>query len=314
MTKMQTIGEMLGMDGPEPGIKICEDMSHEKYLEHPSVSRSGLMLMQKSPQHYWWRYLSGHAEPEDTESLRIGHAFHCLLLEPQKFEKYAVVIPADAPKTPSITQFKAKNPSEETVKQVKWWTDFTEKAAGRTLIKAEKFVELKLMAAAILAQPAATRIIDAKGKIESSFFYSDPLTGMAAKARPDYWREDGIVLDLKTTADASRDAFERSIVEYGYDVQAYMQMLAIEQCTGKKPQSFVFICVEKEPPYAVAFYMADDDVLRCGEYRYHRLMSKYADCMKSGKWPGYGHLIQPIGMPPWFVKKLETQEQEKENE
>lgn len=284
--------EALFVDSQDTVGRIVENMPHEEYIAHKAVSRSGLTELLRSPQHYWWKYLSGQAEREDTTALRLGTAFHTLLLQPSLFSEVAMVWSGKPRNT--------KEGKDE-------YAAAEAQSNGKLLIKQADFEHLQAMARSILAQPAAKKIIDASGKIEASFFYTDMNTGVEAKARPDFWREDGIVVDLKTTNDASEAQFQRSIVDYGYDIQAFMQMEAIERVTGTRPQSFVFICVEKDPPYAVAFYTASPDLLRCGEYRYHNLMSKYAQCMKSGQWPGYGSLIRPISVPDWFVKRLDNE-------
>lgn len=272
--------------------RLVLDMPHENYLASKAVSRSGLMDLLRSPQHFWYKHLSGLAEHEETNALKIGTAFHCLLLEPSLFND-KVLVWSGAPR--NTKEGKAE------------YADALENANGRVIIKQSEFDQLKFMAQSIKDQPAAGKLINSSGKVEASFFYHDQTHDVMAKARPDFWREDGIVIDLKTTVDASEDEFSKSIANYGYDVQAFMQMEAVERVTGNRPQAFVFIAVEKEPPYACAFYQADEDLLRCGEYRYHMLMEKYASCYKSGKWPGYGSLVRPIGPPEWFVKRLDKQ-------
>ena len=280
------------------GGRLVLDMPHDDYLASPAVSRSGLMDLLRSPQHYWYNHLSGRAERADTTALKLGTAFHCLLLEPHLFND-KVVVWSGAPR--NTKEGKAE------------YAEVSANAGSRVIIKQSEFDQLKLMAQSIKDQPAAGKLINSAGKVEASFFYQDQTHDVAAKARPDFWREDGIVIDLKTTADASEAEFSKSIANYGYDVQAFMQMEAVERVTGNRPQAFVFIAVEKEPPYACAFYQADEDLLRCGEYRYHMLMEKYAACMKSGKWPGYGSLVRPIGPPEWFVSRLDKQAAEGAN-
>lgn len=287
--------------------RVVHDMDIDVYHAHHAVSRSGLLLMQKSPQHYWYEYLSGMAEKKDTSALRIGGAFHALVLEPHTFDARAVVLPEGAPKRPSITQLNAAKPSEATVQAIQWWQQWDQYANGKIVLTREEFAEMQLMADAIRNQRASSKVLVESGKIESSFFWYDADFGVHVKARPDYYRDDGIVLDLKTTRDASKDAFQKAIVDYGYDIQAFMQMEGIERCTGKRPENFVFICVEKEPPYPVAFYVADKDMIECGRYRYQKLMSKFSDCQRSGVWPGYGELIQSISVPSWFLNKLEKE-------
>lgn len=272
--------------------RLVLDMPHENYLASKAVSRSGLLDLLKSPQHFWYKHLSGLAQHEESNALKIGTAFHCLLLEPHLFND-KVAVWSGAPR--NTKEGKAE------------YAEVSANAVSRVIIKQSEFDQLKLMAQSIKDQPAAGKLINSSGKVEASFFYHDQTHDVMAKARPDFWREDGIVIDLKTTADASENEFQKSIANYGYDVQAFMQMEAVERVTGTRPQAFVFVAVEKEPPYACAFYQADDDLLRCGEYRYHMLMGKYAACMKSGKWPGYGSLVRPIGPPEWFVKRLDKQ-------
>lgn len=289
--------------------KVIHGMDIDEYHSNSAVSRSGLMLMDKSPQHYWWQYLSGQAEKIDTAALRIGGAFHMLVLEPELFNQSVAVLPEGAPKKPTITQLNAKKPSDDTVAAIQWWESWNQFAAGKTVVSHDEFKEMQAMADAIKNQRASSKVIVENGKIESSFFWYDPDYQVMVKTRPDYYREDGIVLDLKTTRDASIGSFQKSIIDYGYDIQAFMQMEGIERVTGKRPENFVFVCVEKTPPYAVAFYVADNDMIECGRYRYHNLMSKYSECVHSGIWPGYGELIKPISIPTWFLNKLEREAQ-----
>ncbi len=288
--------------------RVIHGMDIDEYHSHPAVSRSGLLLIDRSPQHYWWQYLSGQAKKIDTDALRIGGAFHTLILEPHTFNDRAVVIPEGAPKKPSITQLNAKKPSDDTIAAIQWWANWEQFRAGRTSLSQDEFAEMQAMADAIRNQPVSAKVLVESGNIESSFFWTDPDTGVQVKARPDYYREDGIVLDLKTTASANKEDFQRSIINYGYDIQVFMQMEGIERVTGRRPESFVFVCVEKTPPYATAFYVADNDLIECGRFRYHKLMAKFADCQRSGIWPGYGALIQPITVPDWFSRKLEKGE------
>lgn len=274
--------------------RVVYDMTSELYHANSAVSRSGLMLFNKSPQHYWWQYLSGKAEKTESDAMRIGSAFHTLLLEPAKFDSRVLVWSGKPRNTTAGKEDFAQATAE---------------ANGRLLIKQDELAELKHMAESILSQPVASKVIGKDGYIEPSFFWVDEQLKVFVKSRPDYYREDGIVLDLKTTADASREEFERSVVKFGYDIQAYMQMEAIERCTGKRPDNFVFICVEKEPPYATAFYVADQNMLDCGAFRYRKLLEKYAECLHLNTWPGYGSLIQPISAPEWFIKRIQNQEE-----
>lgn len=296
------------MTAAQQDNRVIYGMDIDDYHAHAAVSRSGLMLMEQSPQHYYYHYLSGLAPKIDTTALRVGGAFHTLILEPMTFNERVAVVPANAPKKPSITQLNAKKPSEDTIIAIDWWQQFDAYVNGRTVIDNAEFNKLQAMANALKGQPASNKVFVPGGHIEASYFWYDEQYGVHVKTRPDY-NTPQIVLDLKSTIDASRDSFEKAIVNYGYDIQAFMQMEGVERVTGVRPQNFVFCCVEKEPPHAVAFYVASDDMLNCGKYRYHKLMDKFSRCLKSGVWPGYGELIQTISVPDWYLRKLEKETQ-----
>ncbi len=296
---METLGDIL--DNLPPARKagqhenqIVLNMPADEYHRDLAVSRSQLVDISKSPRHFWWNHLSGLAEKKETKALRFGSAFHTLVLEPDQFNQRCYVWSGQSRAT---KEGKAE------------YADALEKSQGKTLLKQDEFDQAQAMAKALLSEPAASKVLAAHGKIEASLFWRDPDHGVNVKARPDYYRDDGIVLDLKTTEDAGKEEFERSIVKYFYDVQAYMQIEGIYQVTGKRPDNFVFVCQEKSPPYCTAFYVAGNDLIESGRHRYNRLMRKYAECSKTGQWPGYGSLIQPIGVPVWFLKRLEELEE-----
>lgn len=147
-----------------------------------------------------------------------------------------------------------------------------------------------------------------------------------------------IIGDLKTTEDASPEGFAKSIANWRYDVQhAYYidgTRLALEQgkCTpphkGKAelsvywtdpvtgvlcrcrpdfwrgyPKHFAFIAVEKKPPYAVGVYVLDSEGVEIGRAQYQHDLRVYAECVRTGVWPGYGDKIQTISLPGWHANK-----------
>jgi hypothetical protein len=283
--------------------QLIENLPGSEYhLPIKGISRSGLSLMDV-PKKYWYKYLSGEAEREETKALRIGGAFHTLTLEPHKFTDSCIIVPEDAPKRPSITQRNAKKPSADTVAQILWWDEFNAKCDGKTVIKSDEIAVMKAMAQSVLSEPASRKVINADGIIEPSFFWFDEEFEIDAKCRPDYYRKDGIVVDLKTCADAGEEAFQRSVMNYDYDLQAFMQIEGIHKVTGDRPTDFIFVCIEKEAPYCAAFYTATPELIACGEAKYRRLMKIYAACKKADKWPGYGSFIRPLNMPEWYVSK-----------
>lgn len=153
-------------------------------------------------------------------------------------------------------------------------------------------------------------------------------------------RANNVVVDLKTTDDASLEGFSKSIANWGYDVQHpyYLDglQLALEQgeCTppakGRAelsaywndpitgvlcrcrpdywvgyPKKFAFIAVEKKPPYAVGVYVLDADSVASGRAQYRASLETYASCLANDNWPGYGDGVQTISVPAWHLRRNE---------
>ena len=147
-----------------------------------------------------------------------------------------------------------------------------------------------------------------------------------------------IIGDLKTTEDASPEGFAKSIANWRYDVQHAYYMdgtrLALEQGKCNPPQEgkaelsvywtdpvtgvlcrcrpdfwrgypkhFAFIAVEKKPPYAVGVYVLDSEGVEIGRAQYQHDLRVYAECVRTGEWPGYGDKIQTISLPAWHANK-----------
>jgi exodeoxyribonuclease VIII len=106
-------------------------------------------------------------------------------------------------------------------------------------------------------------------------------------------------IDLKTTQDASPEAFARTIATYRYDLQAAWYLSGAEHVLDETPQFFAFIVVEAEPPHAVACYAIGPASVQAGAARAEVALERYAKALAAGEWPGYEPTIQPIEMPSW---------------
>lgn len=165
---------------------------------------------------------------------------------------------------------------------------------------------LHAVAAAVHSHPAASALLtSARGVAERSVYWREGR--ILCRCRPDWWRDDGVLVDLKTTADASPEAFARSVAKYRYHVQAAYYLdgcrKAIKQAgiNGvKPPKAFVFIAVEKTPPYNVGVYRLNSEAEELGREEYKRDLVSYARCHQSKAWPGYSENIESLSLPRWY--------------
>lgn len=177
----------------------------------------------------------------------------------------------------------------------------------RTVLDAEQWDQLHRMREAVMAHPAARAVLSMPGGVaEQSVYWVDKETGELCRCRPDYWvRPARIVLDVKTTEDASPEGFRKSIANWGYDAQDPMYTDGIKAATGDDLAAFLFLAVEKTAcvvdgqPKGVAVYRLDDASRDLGRAKYRADLKTYAECKRTGYWPGYGDKVQTISLPQW---------------
>lgn len=262
-------GQMLGMPSSE-------------YHSNKAISRSVLSKVSAAPTPAHFNVAM--ANNKKTNALRFGNAFHIFLLEPDLYRENAL------PWTETV--------GTDTVKFIKAESELED---DKFLVPTAWESQIKLMAEAVLSVPKAKALLDLKGLIEPSYFWHDDEFDVDVKARPDYFAK-GIVFDLKTTESADDLDFSKSIIDYNYDIQVYMNMVGIEKVTGEKPNAFVFGCVEKTEPFGCKLFVSSDDVYLSGKIKYERLMRKYLSF--KGKNDGYDIEPKEIQLPTWHMAKL----------
>jgi hypothetical protein len=112
-----------------------------------------------------------------------------------------------------------------------------------------------------------------------------------------------LILDIKTTDDASPHRWQWSAVDYGYHRQAWIYQRALGQATGESYR-FIFAVVEKPKPSTrgipptVALYELDSDTMRMGAEDTQRLVLDYEDRTANGWWQQYySSGIVPLRLP-----------------
>jgi exodeoxyribonuclease VIII len=267
---------------PKPGV--YEDVPMATYRLWPGISASGeLRPLAKSPAHC--EFARQHPLVP-TPAMNLGRATHACVFEPARFARDYMVTPKVDRRT---KDGKAR------------WLAFQAEAAeqGREILGDEDNQYAHAVAGAVRAHPAAKALL-ANGRAELSVTWQDAVVGLACKARPD-WDAGGPLVDLKTTRDASPAGFPREIVRYGYHIQAVHYLTGMAAATGFEPDRFVFIAVEKSPPYAVGVYQLSEAAFEAGWARWRELIELYAECHDKGQWPGYGDEIQEIDLPRWAM-------------
>ena len=69
-----------------------------------------------------------------------------------------------------------------------------------------------------------------------------------------------MIVDIKTTVDASPSGFDKQVWQYGYGIQDafYRRVCSL---AGLDVDDFIFVAVEKQPPYVVAVHVLSDEYI-----------------------------------------------------
>ena len=261
-------------------------MTEQEYNKVPGIRRSLLWEIRRSPAHLKWRMDN---PPEATPALIFGQALHAAVLTPEDYGRQFAVMP---------------NADRRTKAGREAWDAAAAVAQGRTQIAFDWAEQIAGLVQAVRGNPMAARLLD--GPHETSYFWADTLTGEGCKCRTDAETVIGdmhLIVDLKSCQDASTDAFMRDALNYGYDVQAAMYTDGYKAVTGREA-TFVFIAVEKNPPYAVNILQADTLFMQHGQDRYRHLLGLYHECRQRNQWPGYTGFdgdIASLGLPAWLA-------------
>lgn len=272
-----------------PTIGVHPDVPAETYHKWDAASASRLKVFARSPAHM--REAVDH--PKDpTPALILGDAAHYCALQPALF----------------ATRFAAAPACDRRTKDGKAaYQAFLESNPGKRPLAQDDFDACRRMADAVYAHRAARELLEARTATELSAVWRCPETDVLCKLRADaltVMNGYPVVADLKTTDDASREAFERSVWQYRYFCQAahYTGGLASLDMIY---DDFCVIAVEKAPPHAVAVYRITDDVMAVGREEVLKQLRGYARCVESGVWPAYPDEIQDLGIPAWGLRQLE---------
>ncbi len=260
----------------QPGIY---DFSNDDYHNSDGISRSGIMQIRRSPHHYWYHYLNPNKiKKEFNDNLMFGNMVHTYILEPQLFDSSFHIAP-------------------KTIRRGAKWNDLLAQANGKQIIFEDEFEKLQLIATSVKSHHEASAILEG-AQYEKSLYWVDPATEILCKARPDILRPS-LIGDLKTTEDASEYAFSYSIKKYGYHIQCAMQREASRHVLEKDIETFAFICIEKEEPYAPAVYLLEKAAIEKGKEEFMVNLLKYKECLLSNTWPCYA--TKEISLPGWAL-------------
>jgi exodeoxyribonuclease VIII len=273
--------------------RVLTTLDPSEYHGMDRMSSSGIKQLLRSPAHFRaWKLEPKVATPQ----MMFGTLVHLLALEPHRVADGVAVVPDDAPDR------RSKAGKE-------WWDAFGVRNADRLIVTADQWGRATAADRMLRSTPAWRGLMKPDGHIETSLLWTR--SGVLCKARPDYIAPDhSYIVDVKTAADASRDAFQRALWNLRYDIQARFYFDGVEAATSYYPHSFAWAVVESEPPHCVAWYRMGASELDLALADIENGIEVYKVCRDTDHWPGYPADVQELRLPAWARKSTITEKKE----
>lgn len=308
---------------------------------HPGMSRAdydaikavNVSLLLSGPTHRHRKAVAdGHGKTSDA--MEFGLAYHCFILEPDRFatdyhvfstppnrksdwgKEYWGKIEAGIMADVQDEKIAAKE-AEKLRKEASLLYDVAAKKHGPDkMISPEEHATFVAMREALGESKRTRALCAAPGLYECAIVWRDKTTGLLCKGMLDKLIDKiGSILDLKRAVSADDWAFGSAAAKLGYDVRGAWYIDAIYAITGQW-YDYTLMPQEPEYPYLSAMYRIErgDEEYKAGRWKYRQTLNGWAQCLKTGVFPGYGDQVRPLMMPKYAYPMDMIDEQEETND
>lgn len=266
------------------------------HADRSALSQGSARKALQTAAHWYVDWTAPYIDKE-TPALRVGHLLHTCVLEPAK---WLPVIEPTFEKVDRRTTDGKKRGAEIDAELAAWRLALPN---GAILTTDDEKSHIEAMAMEIMSSRDARALLEEVAAMrEVVGYHTHPATGIRCRSMLDLLAPE-LIVDIKTTMDARKEAFRKSIWDYGYHFQAASYTEA-EMCISKRDTRalFAWIVVEKEGHHGVKVYTADDEMMSVGIAERELALSRIAAGIKSGKFETYPTGVESISLPPWAVR------------
>lgn len=259
----------------------------KEYYEKDAVSATLLKaVIKQSPVHAEERMKSF----VPTANMKLGTAFHAQILEGDQFDELVAISPSVDRRTKAGKEAHAK---------------FLETVGDKTVITYDQAEMIVKMHESCLAHPEVVRLMEQCYATEFQSFFE--FSGMECKAMIDMCDDEGTIVDIKTTQDASPDAFMRQSANLLYHMQLawYANAMGLQ---WNEVNAYI-IAVENTAPHGVAVYKFSKSALLNGWELCKHAMKLWKEhkmnlALGDGSYP-YSDKVLELELPVWATNLLD---------
>ena len=220
---------------------------------------------------------------EETTAMIVGRGAHSFILPKQEFEKEFDVADAGSRKAKSYIEMAEGSP--------------------KSILLRTEMETIEGMNEAIENHPVARELIK-EGEPETSLYWSEEIEGkrIYLKSKIDNLKhKKSILVDLKTTSDASPREFPKDMARYGTGKQMAFYQRACRACL-KDWYSPVVVAVEKKPPHLIGIYTLDAESQNLCRNWVDAKLEEYSRWLQEPddkRRVGYDPKIHEVSLPRW---------------
>jgi len=279
-------------DGLQGVYAYVKQMANEEYhaeTEHDSSS-TAKMFRSSRKLYYNSRITKRFVPKPPSDEMRLGTAFHTILIEPHLEEELIVRVPSEV---------LGKNQA----RRGKAYDEFCKAHSDKLLVVPREYDALQWQLEAIRCCAAAQDILQAASIREHSIFWGDE-NGNRRKCRIDLGSElDFVIADLKTTR-RSPSQFWRDVEAYGYHQQAPWYQDGFEALYGVRPQHKLIV-VQNQKPYRCFVRTIPERWLELGRKENASTIAEMAECRRTQLWIDDQDEIELELVPPEYIYRDE---------
>lgn len=260
---------------------IFRNLTMTQYHNGPGVSHSDLVSLQQSALHYLQRKIE--AGDQDGDALRIGKCLHAKVLEPDTVDQVYVIAP-------------------DLRRNTKEWKSWAEENGDRLWLKEKEHANIIAIDNALRRHPFAKILLDPDdGPVEQSFFWHETCREgepVYCKCRPDKLNDaHHAIVDLKSAIDASYTGFSKAVANFDYSIQDAFYGDGVSKVENDRRRRFVFVVVEKKPPYGIGIYELGKRERDYGRTIVRRMLDRWRRAVDDRRFDGYPIEPRVIEMP-----------------
>lgn len=295
-------------DGVHDGVPFAE------YLAIPAVSNSGVLKRMRRSALYC-RETEGK-EQESTKAMRAGSIVNDLVLVPHLWPERFTIMGScvscmkgtGEPCTKPGTRMHGGRPYCGTKGHA---PDGESDDDPRILVTQDDVKRATAMAEAVKSSEEGAPILAECDRREVTILWTDRATGLRCKGRVDLLGGTPVsaqAWDLKKSNKASPSEFERELLKRGYHAQLawYDDGLRAHGWLVDVWGLLVVNDQKGDDVHEVGAYPLVQDALELGRAQNRETLARYAECLSSGRWPGFG--TAPISVPQWAIGRDDEDE------